>query len=52
MWNLCPDKCGLWANIWRGTGVYMRVRQPFVSYSKMTAIVEMAEAVEARGGAA
>lgn len=51
MWNLCPDKCGLWANIWRGTGVYMRVRQPFVSYSKMTAIVEMAEAVEARGGA-
>ena len=52
MWNLCPDKCGLWANIWRGTGVFMRVRHPFVSYSKMTAVVEMLEAVEARGGTA
>ena len=44
----CPPVCGLWANIWRGTGVMLRVSQPFVSFSKSTAIIEMAERVAAR----
>ena len=26
----CPPICGLWANVWHGTGVMLRVRRPFV----------------------
>lgn len=37
----CPYTCGLWLNVWRGTGVFMRVRSPFVSLSKATAIADM-----------
>ena len=33
--------CGLWANIWKGSGVAMRVRAPFASLNKATAVVEM-----------
>ena len=44
----CPPICGLWANIWRGTGVMLRVRNPFVSLSKMTALVEMFAALGER----
>ena len=32
---------GTWANVWRGSGVFMRVKRPLVSLSKATAIVEM-----------
>ena len=48
----CPPICGLWANIWRGTGVMLRVSQPFVSLSKATAIVQMIERVSARNTSA
>eukprot|EP00322_Chrysochromulina_rotalis_P019187 CAMPEP_0115833292 /NCGR_PEP_ID=MMETSP0287-20121206/3098_1 /TAXON_ID=412157 /ORGANISM="Chrysochromulina rotalis, Strain UIO044" /LENGTH=404 /DNA_ID=CAMNT_0003286703 /DNA_START=198 /DNA_END=1411 /DNA_ORIENTATION=- len=41
----CPPVCGLWANVWRGTGVMLRLNRPFVSLSKATAIVEMIERV-------
>ena len=37
----CPPICGLWGNIWRGTGITMRVASPFASLNKGTAIVEM-----------
>lgn len=41
VWRPCPPTCGTWANVWRGTGVFMRVSAPFVSLSKATAIAEM-----------
>ncbi|KAL3913388.1 MAG: hypothetical protein SGPRY_007997 [Prymnesium sp.] len=51
LWAPCPPSCGLWANIWRGTGVFMRVRRPFISLSKSTAIIEMLQAVgRSKGG--
>ena len=39
--DACPPICGLWANMWRGTGVGMRLFHPFVSLNKATAIIEM-----------
>lgn len=48
----CPPICGLWANIWRGTGVMLRVSQPFVSLSKATAITEMIQRVASRNSTA
>lgn len=44
----CPPICGTWANIWQGTGVLLRVRRPFVSLSKATALVEMFATLGAR----
>ena len=41
-WN----QMGLWANIWRGTGMLMRLRRPFVSMSRFTAILEMILSLE------
>ena len=41
---------GLFANAWRGTGVFLRVGEPFVSKSKATAVVGMLRAVGARDG--
>ncbi|KAJ1631301.1 hypothetical protein T492DRAFT_870211 [Pavlovales sp. CCMP2436] len=32
---------GVWANVWRGTGVFIRVSSPFVSTSKGIALAEM-----------
>ena len=37
----CPPICGLFANVWRGTGVALRATAPFASMNKGTAIVEM-----------
>ena len=37
----CPPICGLFSNVWRGTGVALRVTSPFTSMNKGTAIVEM-----------
>ena len=48
----CPPICGLWANVWRGTGVMLRVRRPFVSLSKTTAIVEMIQLLAERNASA
>lgn len=45
----CPPICGLWGNLWRGTGVAMRVSTPFVSLNKGTAIIEMLLALGERG---
>lgn len=44
----CPPICGLWGNIWKGTGLTMRVSKPFVALSKITAIVQMILNVGAR----
>ena len=33
--------CGTWANAWRGTGIFMKIDNAFVSRSKATAIGEM-----------
>ena len=44
----CPPICGTWANIWQGTGVFMRVRHPFVTLNKATALVEMFAALGER----
>jgi len=46
----CPPICGLWGNVWRGTGLAMRVSRPFASLSKITAVVSMLLAVGKRGG--
>ena len=48
----CPPICGLWANVWHGTGVMLRVRRPFVSLNKATALIEMFAALEARNASA
>jgi hypothetical protein len=48
----CPPICGLWANVWHGTGILMRVRAPFVSLSKATAITEMLAVLGARNASA
>ena len=37
----CPPICGLWANVWRGTGLAIRLASPLVSLSKATAVVDM-----------
>ena len=50
IWAPCPPSCGFWANIWRGTGVFMRLSRPLVSLSKTTAIVEMLRQVGAAAG--
>ena len=43
---------GLWANIWRGTGVYLRVGAPFVSLCKVCCLVDMLELLEQRNASA
>ena len=48
----CPPICGLWANVWTGTGVMMRVRRPFVSLNKPTALLEMFARLGARNASA
>lgn len=44
----CPPICGMWANVWRGSGVGLRVASPFASLSKGTAVVEMLAALGER----
>ena len=39
---------GFWANIWRGTGVLLRISQPFVSTSRFTAIIELLQLLAER----
>jgi hypothetical protein len=53
-WTLtdCPRGCGLWANIWKGTGIAMRVRRPFAALNTATAIVGMLQSLGARNHAA
>eukprot|EP00966_Prymnesium_polylepis_P255254 5897425-Prymnesium_polylepis.1 len=36
---------GLWANLWRGSGVFLRLGSPFVSLCKICAVVDMIEAL-------
>ena len=48
----CPPICGLWANVWRGTGVALRLSAPFASLSKGTAVAEMVLEVGRRPDAA
>ena len=44
--DVCPEVCGLFANIWRGTGVFLKVRRPLVTLSKMTAVIELLRILE------
>ena len=37
----CPPICGLWANIWRGSGLGLRLSAPYTSLNKATAVAEM-----------
>ena len=37
----CPPGCGTWANVWRGTGVFLRVAKPFASATRLSAVAEM-----------
>ena len=46
----CPPVCGTWANLWRGTGVFMRLSRPFASLTRTTALAEMVREVAARAG--
>ena len=48
----CPPICGLWANIWSGTGIAMRVRQPYASLNKATAVAGMIQRLGARSPSA
>jgi len=40
---------GSWSNIWRGTGVFLRVHSPFVTLHKGSAIVDLLLELDARG---
>jgi hypothetical protein len=44
----CPPICGTWANLWSGTGLFLKVSYPFVSLSKATALLELFAALAAR----
>ena len=44
--------CGMYGNLWRGTGLLMRVDHPFVSLNKGTAIVQMLMTLGARNATA
>lgn len=48
----CPPICGLWANVWRGTGVSLRVSRPYSSANKATALVELLDELGARNASA
>ena len=37
----CPPVCGTWANVWRGTGVFMKLSRPLVAPNRLAAIVEL-----------
>ena len=52
--DTCPQAgiCGLWGNVWKGTGLMMRVARPFASLSKITAIVEMILSLDGRASPA
>ena len=37
----CPPVCGTWANIWRGTGVFLKLDRPVVAPTRLAAVVEL-----------
>ena len=37
----CPPVCGTWANVWRGTGVFLRLNRPLVAVNRLAAVVEL-----------
>ena len=51
-WTLsgCPPVCGTWANVWRGTGVFLKVNRPLVAPNRLAAIVELIRLVGAATG--
>ena len=46
----CPPVCGTWANVWRGTGVFLRLNRPLVSINRLSAIVELVTQVSSKAG--
>jgi hypothetical protein len=49
-WDADMRSPGLWGNIWKGTGLFLRLRTPFVSLHKTSAIIEMLQELERREG--
>lgn len=48
---IVKDGPSIWANIWRGTGLFMRVTSPFASLHKSSAIIELLLELDARNPA-
>jgi hypothetical protein len=48
--NLEGNAPGLWGNLWKGTGLFLQLRSPFVSLHKTSAIIEMLQELEVREG--
>ena len=46
----CPPVCGTWANVWRGTGVFLRLNRPLVSINRLSAVVELVTQVASKAG--
>ena len=43
---------GLFCNVWRGSGTFLRVVAPFVSRSKGSAVADLLKEIGRRGGQA
>ena len=48
----CPPVCGTWANIWRGTGVFLKLDRPVVAPTRLAAVVELVTQVASKDGGA
>ena len=46
----CPPVCGTWANVWRGTGVFLRLNRPLVAVNRLAAVVELVTQVSTKAG--
>ena len=48
----CPPVCGTWANIWRGTGVFLKLDRPVVAPTRLAAVVELVTRIASKDGGA
>ena len=46
----CPPVCGTWANVWRGTGVFLKLNRPLVAINRLAAVVELVTQVASKEG--
>ena len=46
----CPPVCGTWANVWRGTGVFLKLSRPLVAVNRLAAVVELITQVASKAG--
>ena len=47
-----PPVCGTWANIWTGTGVFLKLDRPVVAPTRLAAVVELVTRIASVAGGA